>query len=267
MEGVIQIGPLMIATERAAALALFWAFLSIGAVIGARTATRVGRVAWIALAAGLTASRIGFVVANAQAFAAEPWSVLAVWQGGFSLWPGVAAAAVVIVVMLRRQRATLWLGATLGALVAVHLTAASQLAPAPRPLPDGLILADMKLNPVALDSLHGRPMVLNLWATWCPPCRREMPMLVDVAKGSKTPILLVNQGEDVAQVRAYLQRAGLAEASARLDPRGIVGQRLGARAMPTTLFIDVEGRIRRTHSGEISRAALISALRELEETK
>lgn len=89
-------------------------------------------------------------------------------------------------------------------------------------------------------------------------------MMIDVAAGSDIPILLVNQGEDVSRVRDYLAREGLADASIRLDPLGALGEAIGTRAMPTTLFIDADGRIRRTHTGEISRAALLAALRDLE---
>lgn len=270
MDGILEIGPLKIATDRGVAIALFWAFLTIGAVIGRRigtgTQTGAGRVAWIALIVGLIAGRLGFIIANADAFAAEPASAIAIWQGGFSLWAGVAAAAVVIAVMLRRGPAARWMGGALAGLVAVQLLAAYLLAPAPRPLPRDLIVADMAMRPIPIDSLRGRPVVLNLWATWCPPCRREMPMMVDVASGSAIPILLVNQGEDAEQVRRYLMQGGLPEGAVRLDPRGLMMDRLAVRAIPTTLFIDANGVIRRTHVGEISRAMLTSAMRDLEKT-
>lgn len=90
-----------------------------------------------------------------------------------------------------------------------------------------------------------------------------MPMMIEVADGSDIPILLVNQGEDVSRVQDYLAQEGLADASIRLDPPGALGEAIGTRAMPTTLFIDAEGRILRTHTGEISRAALLSGLRDL----
>jgi thiol-disulfide isomerase/thioredoxin len=264
MEGVLQLGPLMIATDRLIAVALLWAFLSAGAFIAARTESRAGRVAWIAAAVGIVAARIGYVAENAAAFMVEPWTVLALWQGGFSLWPGVLATAVAIVMLLGRQRATAGLVASLAVLVSAQIAATALLAPQPRPLPSGPILADMAQRPIPIESLRGQPFVVNLWATWCPPCRREMPMMIDVAAGSDIPILLVNQGEDVSRVRDYLAREGLADTSIRLDPLGALGEAIGTRAMPTTLFIDADGRIRRTHTGEISRAALLAALRDLE---
>lgn len=263
MEGVLQLGPLMIAADRMIAVALLWAFISVGAFIAARTESRAGRVAWIAAAAGIVAARIGYVAENASAFAIEPWTVLTLWQGGFSLWPGIAAAVLVIVIMLGRQRATAGLLATVAVLAAVQLAATALLAPQPRPFPSAPVLVDMAQRPAPLESLRGRPFVINLWATWCPPCRREMPMMIEVADGSDIPILLVNQGEDVSRVQDYLAQEGLADASIRLDPPGALGEAIGTRAMPTTLFIDAEGRILRTHTGEISRAALLSGLRDL----
>jgi len=264
MEGVLQLGPLMIAADRIIAVALIWAFLSAGAFIGARTTSRAGRVAWIATAIGIVAARVGYIAENAAAFAIESWSAFALWQGGFSLWPGVFAAMVTIVVMLGRQRETAGLAASLAVLVAAQIAATTLLAPQPRHLPAGPVLTDMEQRPIPVESLRGQPFVVNLWATWCPPCRREMPMLIDVASSSDIPILLVNQGEDMSRVRDYLAREGLRDTSVRLDPRGTLGEAIGTRAMPTTLFIDAKGRIRHTHTGEISRAAMLAALRDLD---
>ncbi|TKV42624.1 hypothetical protein A0U87_17210 [Sphingobium sp. MP9-4] len=253
----------MIAIDRIVVVALLWAFLSAGAFIAARSQTRAGRAAWWAALTGIIAARVGYVAENADAFAVEPWTVLALWQGGFSLWPGVIAAAAVIIALLWRSRAMFALIAALAVLTTVQLTTSALLAPASRPMPGNVILAELDGRPVDLASLRGRPFVLNMWASWCPPCRREMPMLIEVAAQSDVPILLVNQGEDAAQVRAYLERERLSPASVRLDLEGTLSQATGSRAMPTTLFIDAEGRIQRTHAGEISRAALQAELRDL----
>ncbi|MFT3966061.1 MAG: TlpA disulfide reductase family protein [Sphingobium sp.] len=252
----------MIAIDRIVVIALLWAFLSAGSFIAARSQTRAGRVAWLATLVGMLAARVGYVAENADAFGVEPWTVLAFWQGGFSLWPGVIAAAVVIIALLWRSRAMVGLLAALTVLTTVQLATSALLAPASRPMPGNIILAELDGRPVDLGSLRGRPFVLNMWASWCPPCRREMPMLIDVAARSDVPILLVNQGEDAAKVRAYLERERLSAASIRLDPKGILSQATGSRAMPITLFIDASGRIQRTHAGEISRAALQAELRD-----
>ena len=264
MEGVLQLGPLMIATDRLVAVMSLWAFLGAGSIIARRTGTRADRAAWIAALVGLVAGRAGYVVEHGEAFAVEPWTAVAVWQGGFAITPGFVAALVTIVLMLGRQRATLGLAAALALLAAVHLVAVEMLAPPPRLLPAGPVIADMAGRPIPISSLRGRPVVINLWATWCPPCRREMPMMIDVAARSAIPVLLVNQGEDTGHIRAWLAGEGLADAAIRIDPRGTLGQAIGAAGMPTTLFVDADSRIRHSHTGEISRAALLAGLKDLE---
>lgn len=265
MEGVLQIGPLMIAADRLLAVVLLWAFLSAAALIAARRGGPVVRVAWIAATLGVLTARAGYVAQNWAAYAVEPGSILAVWQGGFLLWPGVFAAAVTVVLLLRRHRpAAGALLATLAALTAAQIGGAAALTPPPRPLPAIPMLTDMNQQPAPLTGLAGRPYALNLWATWCGPCRREMPMLLDVAAHSEVPVLLVNQGEDLARVRAYLAREGLPGQAVRLDPQSGLSAAVGSSALPTTLFIDGAGQIRQTHTGEISRAALLAALRELQ---
>ena len=265
MDGVLQLGPFMVAIDRLVAIVLLWIFVSAGSLIASRSSTRVGRVAWIAAGVGIAAARMAYVVQNWAAFAVEPWTIIALWQGGFSFWPGIVAAVGVIVVMLAREwRAGASLLAALVAVAALQLAASSLTAPSPRPMPDGIVIADLNGRAVPLASLKGRPFVLNLWATWCPPCQRELPMFIDVADTSDVPMLLVNQGEDGATVLAYLRRKGLATASIRLDLRNALGQATRSQAMPTTLFVDASWRIQHAHPGEMSRAALLSALRDLE---
>lgn len=264
MDGVLQLGPVVLATDRAVAVALLWTFLAIGGTVARRYDGRAAKTAWIALTAGIVAARIGFVASNFSAFREDPWSMLFLWQGGFSGWLGVAVAGLVILVTLGRTRAGLALLGAAAALAGVNGAAALLLAAEPRPLPSGLALSRLDGAPVDLDAERGQPMVINLWATWCPPCRREMPMLIDVAAASRVPVLLANQGENAARVRAYLEREGLPGSAIRLDPGGVLAAATESPALPTTLFVDGAGRIRRTHSGEISRAALSAAIRDLE---
>lgn len=264
MDGILQFGPLMIATDRALAVALLWGFVALGGIIAARTHSNAGRTSWLALLVGILAARVGFVTANYSAFMAEPLTVFAFWQGGFSPWLGVAAAAFVVLVKLGRTRPGIALLGTLGALALIYGGTAMLLAPEPRPLPSNLSLRNLDGSWTNIDDARGQPMVINLWATWCPPCRREMPMVIDVAASSTVPVLLANQGETVEQVRAYLAREGLADDAILLDPRGSLGAATGSAALPTTLFIDGAGQIRKVHAGEISRAALTAAIRDLE---
>ncbi|WP_084399185.1 TlpA family protein disulfide reductase [Henriciella aquimarina] len=250
--------------DRLLAVVLIWAFLLVASVLAGRGQRRLPQTALIALIVGLAAARLTYVGLNWQAFAVAPLSILAVWQGGFTLWAGIAAAGLVIFVRegLRRSGAVLFVSAL--ALAAVQtLVASTVLTSPPKPFPQDLTLATMEGTPVSLDSLRGRPFVINLWATWCPPCRREMPMLVEVASGSDIPILLANQGEGVDAIRQYFEEEGWEEDTVFRDPGLVLQSATGSPILPSTLFVDADGMITRIHTGELSRAGLLNALKSL----
>lgn len=110
----------------------------------------------------------------------------------------------------------------------------------------------------------GQPMVINLWATWCTPCRREMPLLA-AAQMRETGVRFVfaNQGEGGATAQRYFDTAGLNLANVLLDPGAGIAREVGSRGLPTTLFYDAAGRLVDTHLGEISADALASKLNRL----
>lgn len=89
-------------------------------------------------------------------------------------------------------------------------------------------------------------------------------MLIDVASQSDVHVLLVNQRETPHTVSTFLKRENLPGSAVVLDPVGALGEAVGVQALPTTLFVDAAGQIRSTHAGEISRAALTAAIRDLE---
>lgn len=265
MDGIVQIGPLMMATDRLIAVVAVWAFVAIASIIAVRMDSRAVRAGWIAALVGVVAARIGYILSNLDAFMTEPWTMLAIWQGGFSSWVGVGAAAIVIAIILGRSWASLVMIGALGSLALAHSVATSLLAPDVRPMPV-MALENLAGSETEL-GVPGQPMVINLWATWCPPCRREMPMLIDVAQDSDVPILLVNQGESAATISTFLAQQGLAEGAILTDPESRLGQAIASPALPTTLFVDGTGNIVDLHTGEISRAALTAAIRQLQRTQ
>jgi thiol-disulfide isomerase/thioredoxin len=110
----------------------------------------------------------------------------------------------------------------------------------------------------------GKPVVVNLWATWCPPCRREMPVLA-AAQRQETGVrfVFVNQGEGGETAQRYLVASGLDLANVVLDPGAGIGREVGSMGLPTTLFYDAGGRLVDSHVGEISAASLASKLNRL----
>ncbi|TFI59744.1 TlpA family protein disulfide reductase [Sphingomonas parva] len=265
MTGVIQFGPLALATDRILAVAAIWAFAALVPWLLGANEERRNAITWLSLGVGILAARIGYVASHWSAFAAEPATMLYVWQGGFSAIAGIAAAVVVLAVALRtvrpRARALAATAAVAGMWFATTIAVAAGDPPL---LPQGLSTRQMDGRTVALDDLRGRPFVLNLWATWCPPCQREMPMLASVARSRPNPpILFVNQGADAATVARVLQENDLRLPASLLDRSGSFGRALGGGALPATIFVDAAGRIRLSHFGEISRAGLEEGLDQI----
>jgi peroxiredoxin len=98
---------------------------------------------------------------------------------------------------------------------------------------------------VSLSSYKGSFVFLNFWATWCPPCRSEMPAmqaLYEKLKSKGFVIVAVSVGEQAPVVREYLKKNSLTF-PALLDTTGEVGGLYGAQSIPTTYLIDREGRI------------------------
>lgn len=113
---------------------------------------------------------------------------------------------------------------------------------------------------VSLNSLGpdlNKPMVVNVWASWCPPCRRELPVL-ERAQHSHADVsfVFINQGEDAATILRYLNAQGLEMQQILLDAHNQFGTAAGVRVLPTTLFYDRTGKLRAQHVGELSSAGL-----------
>ena len=122
-------------------------------------------------------------------------------------------------------------------------------------------LKDTDGRSVRFADFHGKVVLIDFWATWCPPCRREMPVLQQ-AQGEypQVTFLFVNQGETPENVSTFLATTGLSLTHVLFDGTGLLAQRVGSMALPTTLFYDADGRLVGSHLGELSRASLRHAL-------
>lgn len=259
---VFRLGPLLLSGERLAAVGALWLFLAAAGLLDRWSPQSLLTAAWRALIIGLVVARIGYVATHWDAYRVEPAAVLSIWQGGFSLVWGLVGAALYLAASLRSLRAIALAGAAggiaLGAWFGVGALLPSQQAVAPLPK-----ITAMRLDgtPITNVSRAGRPLVINLWATWCGPCRREMPMLMQEASvRSDVTFLLLNQGEAAEVVRRYLEDSGLRSTHIALDPGGETGRKVGASGLPMTIFVSADGLVRRTHTGEIARAALHDGL-------
>ncbi len=132
-----------------------------------------------------------------------------------------------------------------------------------QPAPD-FTLRDLNGQEVRLSDWRGRVVVLNLWATWCEPCKVEMPLLqaLAVRHPHDVVVLGINYGEDPDTVRAFVEAYGLTF-PILLDPQRQVVRLYAARGLPTTVFIDAQGQVRGIHLGALDQAALEKQLRPL----
>ncbi|WP_203073151.1 TlpA family protein disulfide reductase [Falsiroseomonas ponticola] len=117
--------------------------------------------------------------------------------------------------------------------------------PEGRPLPEGLTFTDAEGRVTGFEAFRGKGLVVNFWATWCPPCVAEMPALdrlhAMVARDGIEVLALSNDRGGRAQVEPFYQRTGLRHLGIWLDPRGATGRALEVRVLPTTLILDRRG--------------------------
>jgi peroxiredoxin len=107
------------------------------------------------------------------------------------------------------------------------------------------ILPDLNGKQVSLEDHRGKVVFLNFWATWCPPCRAEMPSmekLYNKFKSKDFTILAVNLGDDISQVKAFKETYKL-NFPILLDTDSSLGMIYGAISIPTTYLIDRDGYI------------------------
>lgn len=217
---------------------------------------------------GILVARLAFVLRWLPTYLAEPWSVLRIGDGGFIGWAGLLAALAWGGWKLRRSpalRIPLYAGTAAGLVAWFALLGSIWAMQESRvALPD-MQMTSLDGERVNLADMAGRPVVVNLWATWCPPCRREMPVLAEAQQNrSDIDLVFANQGEGPDQIRDYLQGAGLSLGNVLLDPFSSLMHEVGARGLPTTLFFDSDGRLVDFHMGELTRAGLASKLQALD---
>ena len=120
-----------------------------------------------------------------------------------------------------------------------------------------LSLKDLSGKEHALADYRGKVLLLNFWATWCEPCKDEMPSmraLKERLAGQPFEVLVVNYGEGAGKVREFLTREKL-ELVALLDPNKDAARAWRVRVLPGSYLIDTDGRVRSNVIGEYDWAS------------
>ena len=229
---------------------------------------------------GLAGARLGFAGMNWSAFSEAPWTVLYFWQPGYSLGSGlVVGAAYALFRLVKRpphERPVFFRalagGFTGAGALLVGVTLVVTLVSGSGALRRGDVVPDFALRnldgeTVRLSSLSGQVVVLNFWATWCPPCRREMPLLDATQRRYAergVSIVGVNLAEPPEQVTSYVESINVDFPLWTDGPSGDPGfastrelfEQFGGVGLPTTYFIGPDGVLRDIRVGELNRAIL-----------
>jgi cytochrome oxidase Cu insertion factor (SCO1/SenC/PrrC family) len=111
--------------------------------------------------------------------------------------------------------------------------------------------------------LAGQPLVINFWATYCPPCRAEMPLLQrGVSAHAGIRLVLINEGDGSSAARAFLSSVGVGQ-PALLDSDLSVGRAFGVVALPSTFFVRADGSIAGRQIGQLDDGVLSAQLSNL----
>ena len=116
-----------------------------------------------------------------------------------------------------------------------------------------------------LADFRGRPVYLNFWATWCDPCKEEMPAIQQILnryQPDHLAVIAINNGEDAAPAQKFVKKLGLSLTAFAFDPDQDVVKRYRIEGMPTSIFIDAEGLITRVIPGQISLKVMDSSVRD-----
>ncbi len=229
------------------------------------TAKAAGTLVLDAVLAGLVAARLVFIAIWWREYTAAPLSMLAIGDGGFH-----APAGFIVTLAWAgwksqytpALRKPVW-GALFVGLLTWSLidNAPALLRQATPSMPDLILNRADYTDTVALSDFAGQPVVINLWATWCPPCRREMPVLQQAeADYPDVAFILINQGETARQIQSFLESERLNLNHVLLDPFSSAMRKIGARGLPTTLYFDAEGRLVDSHLGELTTPSLRDTL-------
>ena len=163
--------------------------------------------------------------------------------------------------MRRARGPVLAVTAVIAAFVIVEVLSGSSADEGSRRPAPALPPTPLTGKPVNLAELRGKPALINFWASWCGPCRKEAPELRRFSRtlDGKARLVGVDYTDDAATARAFARQAGWAYPLLR-DPNGTYGDRYGLNGLPATAVLDPKGRIVALLKGPQSVETLQAAL-------
>jgi cytochrome c biogenesis protein CcmG/thiol:disulfide interchange protein DsbE len=116
---------------------------------------------------------------------------------------------------------------------------------------------------VKREDLLGKVWVMNVWASWCAPCREEHPLVVAFARERKVPVIGLNYKDRPGDARTWLERLGNPYAATLIDFDGKVGIDFGVYGVPETFVIDAQGVVRFKNVGVLTRQVISQKIEPL----
>ena len=260
---MLLVGPLAVPTSLLFILIAVSAAAFVGRRLGRQLGIDVEPILFQALVAGVVVARLAFVWQYSTTYQASPLTVFDIRDGGWRPLAGFVTAW--LYVLARQFKKPLFRKPLLAALFAGTMIWGGGIFYLSLPndeqkLPS-LALVNLQGSTVNLAQFEGKPTVVNLWASWCPPCVREMPVLHQAqAENPAVNFVFINQGESAQRVGPWLAARNLQLRHVLLDTQGQAPQVFKQRGLPTTLFFNAKGQLVNTRTGELSAASLAEKL-------
>ncbi len=263
----INVGPLALPTEPLVLLLSLIFSIAVGKWLCRKSAVDIEPSLWKMLYVGIFTARVAFVLIYFDSYRMAPWTIIDIRDGGFITPVGFFSAFILAILMGWRKkeiRKPLLLAILAGSVILSGATLYTKNDIDPPILMPNVALPRLEGGVMHLDKLSGKPMVVNLWATWCAPCRREMPLLRDTQqRNPNIEFIFVNQGESESIVRSYLEQENLKLVNVLLDSEMQMSQKTASPAYPTTLFFNEKGVLVGRRVGELSAATFADRIRVL----
>lgn len=264
MTQLIQLGPIVITLN----VLVMVGAVALGIYVGKRAGRRLGidikSPLFQVLIVAVVCARLAFVWQYRSVYVKAPLDILDIRDGGGIPLAGMIAAwlyAPILTWSRSMPRKPILIAVSVAS--AIWVAGSAALAAQQQTefgLPD-IRLVSLEGETISLLAFKGKPTVVNFWATWCPPCQREMPVLERAqSEHQNLNFVFLNQGESADNVKKFLAVHHLILSHVLFDSAGQAARQLRAQALPTTLFFDAQGKFVDKHVGILSQATLVQHL-------